>query len=224
MARIARIVVPGIPHHVTQRGNRRQDVFFSDNDRTFYLNLLHAHAKQCGLKIWAYCLMDNHIHVIVVPQHEDALADGFSEVHQRYTRMINFREKWRGYLWEGRFKSCPLSEQHLYAAIRYVENNPVRAKIVKHAWLYPWSSAQAHALKKPNTLIESCFITDDIKDWKAYLSDSKEDKGLIKRLVSNSNTGRPLGDEVFIKHLEKITGRTLRKQKPGPRENEKSNN
>jgi putative transposase len=214
MARIARVVVSGLPHHVVQRGNRCQRVFFSDEDRKEYLNYLKIYAKPAGIHFWGYCLMDNHVHIIAVPDKEESLALGFSEAHRRYTRLINFREQWRGYLWEGRFKSYPLSRRHLYAAIRYVEMNPVRAQIVKAAWDYPWSSARAHAFKQEDPLLDDNFLVSEIKDWKSFLS--KEDSQIEDTFKSHAG-GRPLGDNQFIEDVERLTGRVLHKQKPGPR-------
>ena len=170
MARMARVVIPDIPHHIIQRGNRRQQVFFSNDDRKACLDYLCLHAKLAGISIWAYCLMDNHVHLIAVPREKTSFADGFSESQKRYSRRVNFRENWRGHLWEGRFKSYPLNEIHLYAAIRYVERNPVRAKIVKQAWEYPWSSANAHVSKEKDRILDNCFISEEIKDWADYIS------------------------------------------------------
>jgi len=214
MARIARVVIPGIPHHIIQRGNRRQDVFFSDNDRKLYLGLLKDHCRKAGIKIWAYCLMRNHIHLVAVPEREDSFARGIGEAHRKYTRAINFREGWRGYLWQGRFSSYPLDEMYLYAAIRYVERNPVRAGITKKAEDYKWSSAKAHIKREKDGLLSDNFFTKDIKDWKSYISLEDE---RIDKLRSHIRTGRPLGDDEFIEKLEKITGRILRKLKPGPK-------
>jgi len=219
MARIARIVVPGHPHHIIQRGNRRQKVFFSDSDRKTYLEYLRIYAKSAGIHFWAYCLMDNHVHLIAVPDREKSFADGFSEAHCRYTRMVNFRERWRGYLWEGRFKSYTLSEPHLYTAVRYVERNPVRAKIVEDAWEYPWSSAKAHALKEIDVLLDSSFLMPEIKDWKYFLSEDDEPAN-VTLLQKHANTGRPLGNKEFIDSLEVLTGKTIHKQKPGPKNRE----
>jgi len=216
MARIARIVVVNIPHHIVQRGNRRQQVFFNDDDRKAYLDYLKIYAKPAGIHFWAYCLMDNHVHIIAEPDNQKSFAFGFSEAHRRYTRRINFRQKWRGYLWEGRFKSYPLSEFHLYAAMRYIERNPVRANIVENAWDYPWSSAKAHVFRQKDPLLEDNFISLGIKDWKAFLGedDKQSDMNLLKKHVS---TGRPLGDNKFIESIERFTGRILNKQKPGPK-------
>lgn len=139
MARLARIAAPGIPYHVTQRGNRRQPVFFQEDDYRAYLQELWRQSERFGLRIWAYCLMTNHVHLIAVPDHEQSLARGLGETHRRYTRRVNFREGWRGYLWQGRFGSVPLDELHLIAAMRYVERNPVTAGLVSRAEDYPWS-------------------------------------------------------------------------------------
>lgn len=216
MARIARVVVPDFPHHVIQRGNRRQLVFFSDDDRKAYLHHLRIYAKPAGIHFWGYCLMDNHVHLIVVPDKEESLARGFAQAHRRYTRMINFRHKWRGYLWEGRFKSYPLNQAYLYATMRYIERNPVRARIVENAWDYPWSSARAHVFKQNDPLLVDNFLISEINDWRAFLSEEDKQND-IKILKRHTNSGRPLGDSEFIEVLEKLTGRVLHRQKPGPK-------
>jgi putative transposase len=216
MSRIARVIAVGLPHHITQRGNRRQRVFFGDDDRRSYLDYLRIYAKTAGIHFWGYCLMDNHVHIIAVPEKEDSLAKGFSEAHRRYTRRINFRENWRGYLWEGRFKSCPLNQAHLYAAMRYVERNPVRAGIVRDAWDYPWSSARAHTFKQKDSLLDKNFVTSEIDDWREFLS-QEEKQTDINLFKAHASSGRPLGDSNFIEMLEVATGRVLHKQKPGPK-------
>jgi len=216
MARIARVVIPGYPHHIIQRGNRRQRVFFSDNDKKSYLDFLRIYAKQAGIAIWGYCLMDNHVHLIAVPDTEESLAAGLAETHRRYTRMINFREGWRGYLWEGRFKSFSLSQNHLLATLRYIERNPVRAGIVSRAEEYKWSSARAHVYSIKNSLLSDNFIISDIKDWRAFIN-QENDENEANVFIKHANTGRPLGDSRFISEVERITGRNLRKQKSGPK-------
>ena len=133
MARLARLVIPGLPHHVTQRGNRRQQTFFNDGDYAAYLELMADWCREEGVEIWSYCLMPNHVHLIAVPKTEDGLRRAIGEAHRRYTRRINFREKWRGYLWQGRFASFIMDKPYLLAAARYVELNPVRAKLVDRA-------------------------------------------------------------------------------------------
>src|SRR5208337_2974495 len=141
MAQLARVVIPGVPHHLTQRGNRRQKVFFGQDDYEAYLELLREWCAERGVEVWAYCLMPNHVHLIVVPQSEEGLRRAIGEAHRRYTRRVNFREDWRGHLWQGRFASFPVDEEHLIAAARYVERNPVRARLARRAWDYRWSSA-----------------------------------------------------------------------------------
>ena len=144
MPRVARIVVPGLPHHVIQRGNNRQDVFFTDNDRKLYLSILKQQAQRLGVSIIAYCLMTNHVHLIARPRRADALAKAVGRTHWLYTQAINKLHRRSGYLWQNRFFSCALADDHLLHAVCYVERNPVRARIVRHAWRYPWSSAAAH--------------------------------------------------------------------------------
>ena len=133
MARIARIVLPGAPHHVTQRGNRREPVFFEDGDYVLYKNLLAEAAERAGTSVWAYCLMPNHVHLILVPTTEDGLRATLADAHRRYTRHINARHEWTGHLWQGRFGSVAMDEEHLMHAVRYVSLNPVRARLVRRA-------------------------------------------------------------------------------------------
>ncbi|MEW5980395.1 MAG: transposase, partial [Acidobacteriota bacterium] len=144
MARLARVIAPGVPHHVTQRGNRRQQTFFCDDDYREYIALVSEWCAKHCVRIWAWCLMPNHVHLIAVPSSPESLARAIGEAHRRYTRRINFRENWRGHLWQERFASFPLDENYLLAAARYVEMNPVAAGLVAHPGEYPWSSARAH--------------------------------------------------------------------------------
>ena len=141
MSRIARVILPGCAHHLTQRGVRSMAVFRDDEDRQLYLQLLTEQACLHRLRFLSWCLMTNHMHLIVVPPRPETLARAVGEAHRRYTWQVNRREGVRGYLFQGRFFSCPLDESHGLAAIRYVERNPVRAGVVSQAWEYPWSSA-----------------------------------------------------------------------------------
>jgi putative transposase len=216
MARLARIVVPGMPHHIIQRGNRRQKVFLREEDKAEYLQILRKQGQRYGVHFWAYCLMDNHVHLISVPEDEDSLAQGIGTVHKEYTRMINFREGWRGYLWQGRFLSYVLDERYLYSAVRYVERNPVRAGMVEKAWDYKWSSASCHADRRSDRIVEDFYLTDEITDWKVYLEEDDGEADL-KRLRSHIHTGRPLGSDEFLSMLEKRFGIEVRKRKPGPK-------
>ena len=216
MARLPRLVLPGVPYHVTQRGNRRQIVFFREDDRQLYLTLLGEQACRYRLEIWAYCLMTNHVHLVVVPREEQSLTRAIAETHRRYTRAVNFREGWRGYLWQGRFGSVALDEAHLVAAVRYVERNPVVAGLVAQAEAYPWSSARAHVQKLPDPVLTSHFLKERIPDWAAFLRDATDDRmgDILRR---HSSVGRPLGNAQFLEGLETVTGRRLRRGRPGRR-------
>ncbi len=144
MPRVARVVIPGCPHHVTQRGNNRGDVFFVDDDRQAYLEMLQEQGERFGLEVQGYCLMTNHVHVIATPEHEDSLAKAIGHTHWLYTRYVNSLHGRSGHLWQNRFYSCTLGDEHFWTAMAYVERNPVRTKLVRRAWRWPWSSAAAH--------------------------------------------------------------------------------
>jgi len=216
MARLARLVVPGVPHHVTQRGNRRQDVFFGKDDYRFYLELLGEHCEKCGLDIWAYCLMPNHIHLVGVPQTADSLRAAVAETHRRYTRHVNLREAWRGHLWQERFRSFAMDEAYLYQAVRYVELNPVRAGLVKRPRDWRWSSARARLGGKADPLLAPAPPLAEFGDWRAYLQGGMDEETLA-RLRMSSRTGRPLGSDGFVADLESKTGRSLKPAKRGPK-------
>ena len=209
MPRIARAVAVNYPHHITQRGNYHQLVFEQRDDFVRYLNWLKIYTEKYSVKIWAYCLMNNHVHFIAVPMKPDSLAKTFNTLHMRYSQHINMRNKTTGHLWQGRFFSCALDERHLYAGVRYVENNPVRALITKQAEEYPWSSARSHTKKISDSFLsDSCYLTDEIKDWSKYLRE-KEDASLIKEIRKNTKTGRPCGDDKFLLKVEDMIGRRL---------------
>jgi putative transposase len=218
MARLARVVVPAVPHHVTQRGNRRQPVFFQDEDYLSYLRLLKEWCEKSKVEVWAYCLMPNHVHLIAVPSTRYGLALALGEAHRRYTRLVNLREDWRGYLWQGRFASYPMSDEHLAAAVRYVELNPVRAHLVERPEDYRWSSARVHLDGSPDLLVlrDSGNLRERIVDWQAYLKAGTEglDNDIIRQHL---RTGRPHGDRSFLAALEKRLHRTLLPQRPGPK-------
>jgi putative transposase len=216
MPRLARAVVPGVPHHVTQRGNRRQQVFFESSDYQCYVQLLGDWSRKHGVEIWAYSLMPNHVHLIAVPSSEDALAPAIGEAHRRYTRMIHFRENWRGYLWQGRFASYPMDENYLLKAVRYVELNPVRAGLVSSAWDYRWSSARAHIRGENDELVSVGPMLERVGDWREYLMSpvSEADVAAMRR---HTRTGRPLGSESFVDRLQAQLGRILRPLKPWTR-------
>lgn len=214
MPRIARAVAPGLPHHVTQRGNFGHAVFDDDEDRDRYLEWLAEYSDRYGTRIWAYCLMTNHVHFIVVPETEDSLARTFSQVHRRYARDANRRRGRVGHLWQERFYSCALDDAHLYAAVRYVERNPVRAGLVRRAETYPWSSARAHAAGTADPLLSvGCPLVETIADWADYLAGSDDD-GWMREFRRSTRTGRPVGSASFVSLIEARLDRTLR---AGPR-------
>ncbi len=216
MGRIARVVVPGMPHHITQRGNRRQKTFFCDEDYRAYLELMAHWCAAWQVEIWSYCLMPNHVHLIAVPASENGLRQGIGEAHRRYTRRINFRERWRGHLWQGRFASFVMDERYLLAAARYVELNPVRAKLVSEPGYYHWSSASAHMSGKDDALVKAAPLLSLIPDWRGFLDSGIDDKEM-KVLRRHERTGRPLGSEVFLSEVERLVGRVLHRLKPGPK-------
>ena len=214
MARIARVVVPNVAHHVTQRGNRRQQVFFYDDDYRKYKLLLSEYCSQNSVEVMAYCLMPNHVHLILVPTTLDGLRSAVGETHRRYTRYINFREGWRGYLWQGRFASFPMDEHHLWAAIRYVELNPVRARLCKRPQDWSWSSAMAHITSKFDGLVDGANLAKQQSDWFDFLSTHMEED-TYDQIRSFERTGRPMGSKNFIRSVEQRVGRSLQKKKPG---------
>ncbi len=199
MPRIPRVVVPGLPHHVTQRGNRREDVFFCDADRRKYLELVLEYSLQFGLEVLAYCIMTNHIHLVCVPLLATSLAKVFKPVHSRYAQYFNKRLGICGRLWQDRFFSCPMEEDHLWAAIRYVERNPVRAGMVAKAEDYPWSSAPAHCGLGLDPILSSLpeLRPAQTANWSSWLAGS-EDEDLLARIRLHTRTGRPIGDEQFL--------------------------
>lgn len=217
MPRFARVVVPECPHHVTHRGNRRDTVFFSDKDRAEYLDILLDYTRQYGVKIWGYCLMTNHVHLVAIPTQEDALALALGRAHMKYARHANRRQQWWGHLWANRFYSTPLDEAHCWTALKYLENNPVRAGLCDTAWEYPWSSARAHVLGDPHPVLTPCpldsYITPGV-DWGAWLTDA-EDASAVTTLRANTCTGWPSGSPDFIAQLETQLGRRLRRQPAG---------
>jgi len=209
MARMARVVIPGIPHHVTQRGVRKNDVFFCQEDYELYIRLLAKYCQQSGTEIWAYCLMNNHVHLVMVPSSEDGLRASLGEAHRRYTLHINAREDCRGHLWQERFHSFPMDEKHLLAATRYVELNPVHANMVSKAEDYAWSSAKAHLAEKDDLLVKVAPMLERVNDWQGYLNSELADE-VVQALRMHSKTGRPLGDTSFLDKLEMQVGKVLR--------------
>jgi putative transposase len=211
-----RLVVPGYPHHVTQRGNRRMQTFFCADDYRAYLELLAEGKRKAGVSVWAYCLMPYHVHIVAVPEENDGLARLFRFVHRHYSRRINFRENWRGHLWQERFHSFVMDERYLRATVRYTELNPVRARLCRRVEDWPWSSARAHLSGRDDAVVSVKPMLDRIGNWHSYLSAAANDKEL-ERIRRCSTTGRPGGDASFVNMLEDLTGRELTRRKPGPK-------
>jgi putative transposase len=182
MVRLPRLVLPGIPYHVTQRGNRREQTFFEDGDYALYRDLLARAADRAGAEIWCYCLMPNHVHVVVVPADEDGLRRTFAETHRRYTGFINARARWTGHLWQGRFGAVAMDEAHLANAVRYVSLNPVRARLVERAEQWRWSSVVAHLAGKDDGLVRVAPVLERYGDFAAFLAQPADDEAAWRRL------------------------------------------
>ena len=219
MPRQARIVVPSTPHHITQRGNYQQKVFDHENPYKRYCEWANEYALEYDLKILAYCLMDNHVHFIVVPKEEPDLAKVFKTTHMKHSYYMNKQRGVKGHLWQGRFYSCILDDIHLYRAIRYIENNPIRAKIVKNAWEYKWSSASDHAGSRERGPIKLVnYKAIKLKDWRDYLKE--DDPDMVDEMRLKTNRGLVVGTDRFIKTLEKKLGRSLKCLRQGRPEKE----
>jgi putative transposase len=217
MARLARLVVPGLPHHVTQRGNRRERTFFEDADYRLYLSLLAESTAKAKVEVWSYCLMPNHVHVIMTPSDPDGLRSAFAELHRRYTRHINARHAWTGHLWQGRFGSVVMDEAHLWAAIRYVALNPVRARLVARAEDWPWSSARAHLAGRDDRVVKVGPVLELVGDFAAFLEEPVDEAAAFAPLRLSETTGRPLGAADWVVGLERDSGRVLAPRKRGPK-------
>ncbi len=226
MGRIARVVAPGLPHHVTQRGVRSMDIFSDDAEREFYLGLLRGQCARRGVEVLAWCLMTNHVHLILVPPEAPALAAAVGEAHRRYTLRKNRAANVRGYLFQGRFSSCVLDERHLRAAARYVELNPVRAGIAAEPGAWPWSSARYHLGRSgSDPLVTDRTLAGLVEAgaWGEFLAaaggaDEETDAALRRA----TRTGRPAGEEGWLKRLEAKLGRALGRRQAGrPRKEDK---
>jgi putative transposase len=192
MARKARVVAAGVPHHVTQRGNNRQDVFLTDDDRRYYLSLLSDRSQQAGLRLLGYCLMTNHVHLVAIPTRTDSLARALGRAHSSYAQRFNRLYRRSGHLWQNRFYSCPLGASHLVRALAYVDLNPVRAGLVG------WD--------------ELCLAAD----WAAILEQREAD---TSELRAATYAGLPYGEREFVESLEQTARRPLRRLKPGRKPN-----
>jgi putative transposase len=202
MARISRVVIAEVAHHVTQRGVRRINIFSSPEDKNHYMEILSRLSMEEGLEIHAYCLMDNHVHLLVVPKKESSLRKVIGEAHRLYTRMINFKQNVRGHLFQERFFSCPLDESHYVATARYIERNPVRAKMCSEAWDYEFSSAKYRVgMKSKDPLLTKKDWIYSQEEWRGFLTEDPKEMDSIRK---STRTGRPLGSREFTENMEKV--------------------
>jgi putative transposase len=215
MARLARAVFPGYPHHVTQRGNGRAQTFFRDQDYRLYRDLLAEHAAAAGVEVWGWVLMPNHVHLILVPSDTDGLRRALSAVHRRYAGHIHARLQRSGHFWQGRFGCVAMDEAHLGAALRYVTLNPVRARLVERAVDWPWSSVHAY-LGRNDGLTNTAPLMSRYPNFAEQIA-AGEDMEMSQRLRRAESIGRPIGDEAFLKRLEAVSGRSLAPNRRGKR-------
>jgi len=206
-----------MPHHITQRGNRGCEVFRSDRDRDRYLALLGRYGRKYGLALEAYCLMPNHVHLIAVPENAESLGLTLRDAHQAYATQLNQEMGEVGHLWQGRYFSCVLDESHFWAAVRYVERNPVRAGMVRSADEYRWSSAPHHCGLRDGALVAGKILgRESVRDWRGFLggNDCREQ---VKELRQSTRTGRPWGSSAFLDRVGAMVGRDLHRGKRGPK-------
>lgn len=208
MPRIARLVVPDIPHHVTQRGNRRAPAFSSDADYCLYLDLLAQACARAGTAIWAWCLMPDHVRLVLVPSHADGLRAALSETHRRYSWAVNRREGRRGPLWQSPFSSFPMDEAHLLACVRHVELEPVRAGLVARPEQWRWSSARAHLGLAADPVTDLAAMRSRVPDWRTLL-DAGQSEGERALIRAAERSGWPLGSAVFRAELAAALGRPV---------------
>ena len=212
MPRFRRLVVPGHPHHVTQRGVRRQTVFFEESDYREYLRLAAELLGKSELSFWAYCLMPNHIHAVVLAGGKNSLAKFFSVLHRRYARRTNKKHDWKGHLWQERYFSVVMDEAHTVAAMRYVELNPVRAGLCSAAHEWQWSSARGNLGYSEDPLIDKTGNSELVGNWHEYLG-LGEDPRQVNELRKLTRIGRPGGSDAFVESIELKTGRVVQKRK-----------
>jgi len=218
MPRQPRLVFPGLPHHVTQRGNYRQNVFSNPADFRKYSYWMVEYAKEYDVKILGFCLMDNHVHFIVIPSGPHSLANLFKIVHTRYSLYKNKSQSKTGHLWQGRFYSNVLDEAYLLRAIRYVERNPLRAGMVDKPWEYIWASTREHVGLERQPIIKTVDFHKILsvlegRNWKKYIEN--DDEEMTENFRKNISKCSAIGTEGFIADLEQKTGYCLKNKKMG---------
>ena len=215
MARQARIVIENTPHHITQRGNRGEHIFFEKSDYQTYIEILNEQCVRFHVSLYSYCLLPNQIHLIVIPKKANLLSRAIGETHRRYTNHINLRKNWRGHLFQDRFFSYAMDDQYTLRAIRYIETLPVTLKLTPYPEKYLWSSAKSRIkIHNKDTLIKSLTTFDAIHDWENYLS-RPMDKDEMNQIQRHLQTGRPRGSHIFLDNVEQKIGRSVRPQKRG---------
>jgi putative transposase len=215
MARQARAVVAGLPHHVTQRGNRREAIFFEDGDQEIYRDLLAEQTRKAGVEVWAYCLMPNHVHLILTPTRAEGLGQAVGEAHRRYTNFINARGRWTGHLFQSRFASVVMDDVHLMAAVCYVSLNPVRAGLVGYAADWAWSSVRAHLAGEDDRLVTVRPVLERVACFADLLLEDRDEAFAALRRAER--TGRQVGAAEFVTGLERLLGRPIARRAPGPK-------
>jgi putative transposase len=223
MPRIARIVGIGYPHHVIQRGNNRQNVFFDQEDRCLYLKWLKKYSLECGCTIHAYCLMSNHVHLLVVPQYNYSLAKTMQKLSLTFTQHINRKYKRTGRLWECRFYSALVDkETYLWSVGRYIERNPVRAKIVSRPDEYRWSSAKVNITGKEMDFVKPIWQDHTKREEYVTFLNNPDKEEEIEVIKKSTISGKPIGSKEFLNYLVETLGITIStrpKGRPRKREN-----
>jgi putative transposase len=219
MARLARVVIPGLPHHVTQRGNGGARTFFGEDDFALYRDLLAASCRAARVEVWAWCLMPNHVHLVLVPSDRDGLRRALASVHRRYAGVIHARRERTGHFWQGRFGCVVMDEDHLAAALRYVSLNPVRARLVRRARDWRWSSVRAQCDDRDDGITARKPVGERYPDFAAFLAEEADD-AMAEDLRRAESVGRPLGDARFFARVERLTRRVLAPAKRGPKPRE----
>jgi putative transposase len=216
MARLPRIVLPGTPHHVTQRGNGRQRTFFEEGDYALYLDLLAAATERAHVEVWSYCLMPNHVHIVLTPSDKDGLWRTFGDLHRRYTGFINARRRTTGHLWQGRYGSVAMDEEHFVTALRYVALNPVRARLTKRPEEWRWSSTRALLAGKDDYIVKVAPVLDRVGDFGAFLGENFDEASSYAALRTAESVGRPVGSPEWLAKMEAQIGRKLAPGRRGP--------
>jgi putative transposase len=215
--RVLRQIAPGCPHHITQRGNHQEKIFLCDDDRRLYLALLAEFLPRYGISLEAYCLMSNHVHLVATPRDATGLSRALQRIHSDYSRSLHLRLRQSGHLWQARFFAVALDEKHFWAAMVYVEENPVRAGLVEHAGQWPWSSAPAHLGIAQSALVNLVpwRTRFDTARWNAWLSTGPRAAALADRIREATLTGFPLGNEAFRDDLRRRLHLRTEPRKPG---------